>query len=189
MTFGEHLEELRRRVIISLLAFGVSFCVALAFQEPLMRLLMRPYRLAVADLNRSGLAEYMKAEHPPVETPMDAVIEELGKAKTLSPDAMDRLRAARQRELQRERERGPRAVRRPAGGEPRRAVRRLHADLRSRRRSSRRRSCCTRSGRSSRRPHEHEKRTVRRVMPWSLALSSSARLASRCSRTCRSSSC
>jgi hypothetical protein len=47
MTFGEHLEELRRRVIISLLAFGVSFCVALGFQDQLMRLMTRPYRLAL----------------------------------------------------------------------------------------------------------------------------------------------
>lgn len=172
MTFGEHLEELRRRVIISLLAFGVTFCVALAFQEPLMRLLMRPYKLAVADLNRSRLADYMKEEHAPVETPMDAVIEELGKSKTVSPEGMDRLRAARQRELQREREReAPRLaddLQAVSLGEPFGAYMQI----------------CTLAAALVSAPlllhqiwafiaaglYDHEKRTVRRVLPWSLAL-------------------
>ena len=41
----------------------VLFCVALGFQEKLMLLLTRPYRLAIEHLSKSQLEEWKKREH------------------------------------------------------------------------------------------------------------------------------
>ena len=43
MTLAEHLGELRRRLIISLVAFVIAGTVAAIFSEPLLRLLQHPY--------------------------------------------------------------------------------------------------------------------------------------------------
>jgi Tat protein translocase TatC len=43
MSVGDHLEELRRRLIYSFLGFLVFFIIALFFQEPLLRVLTRPH--------------------------------------------------------------------------------------------------------------------------------------------------
>src|SRR5258706_9731709 len=172
MTFGEHLEELRRRVIISLLAFGVTFCVALGFQDELMRLLTRPFRLAVEAVNKTQREEYRKQEHAPAETLVDAVLDELGKAKALRPDALERLRKDQERERDREREHDapqlPTGLQAVSLGEPFGAYMQI----------------CTLAAALVSAPlllhqlwafiaaglYEHEKRTVRRVLPWSLLL-------------------
>jgi len=172
MTFGEHLEELRRRVIISLLAFGVAFCVALGFQDQLMRLLTRPYRLAVADLGQSMREEYKKQPHAPVETLDDAMIDELEKGKVFLFDAIARLRAAQQRERERALDREaptlPDDLQAVSLGETFGAYMQI----------------CTLAAALVSAPillhqlwafiaaglYDHEKRTVRRVLPWSLLL-------------------
>lgn len=48
ISFGEHLEELRRRVIYSLLALGVTFIVCLFFKDRLMKLAVDPVLFALA---------------------------------------------------------------------------------------------------------------------------------------------
>ncbi len=92
MTFAEHLEELRARIIISLIAFGVAFLVAFGFQEELLRVFTRPYRAAVTEINASLRAKYAKEHHARTPTLEDRTVDELEKAKALPPDAIDRLR-------------------------------------------------------------------------------------------------
>lgn len=43
MTFGEHLEELRRRLIRSVLALLLSFTACMFYYEPLVRVMTRPH--------------------------------------------------------------------------------------------------------------------------------------------------
>lgn len=47
MSFGDHLEELRGRVLRTLLATGLGFCVALIFQDELLSLITEPHRQAM----------------------------------------------------------------------------------------------------------------------------------------------
>jgi sec-independent protein translocase protein TatC len=48
MTVGEHLEELRRRVIYALLGLAVGVAGVMVFSRPLLRLLRRPYETVMA---------------------------------------------------------------------------------------------------------------------------------------------
>lgn len=172
MTFGEHLEELRRRIIISLLAFGVLFCVALCFQEDLMRLLTRPFRLAVEDLDRSQQEEWGKKADTTPPGAVDKLLDELGKSGALKPDQLDGVR--KERQLERKREWESLAPKLPTGlqavrlGEPFSAYMQI----------------CTLAAALIAAPlmlqqlwafvaaglYENEKRTVRRILPWSLIL-------------------
>lgn len=54
MTFGEHLEELRIRVIRSLLALGLTFAACLIFQDDLFRIVSAPHTWAVDALKAEG---------------------------------------------------------------------------------------------------------------------------------------
>ncbi len=47
MNFGDHLEELRRRLIYALVALVVTFVVCLFFMKPLMRLAVNPVQFAL----------------------------------------------------------------------------------------------------------------------------------------------
>ena len=42
MSFLEHLDELRRRIIYSLIAVGIGFVFAYAYIEPIFAFIMRP---------------------------------------------------------------------------------------------------------------------------------------------------
>jgi sec-independent protein translocase protein TatC len=146
--------------------------VALGFQDQLMRLMTRPYRLAVADLGKSMREEYRKEPHAPVESLDDAMIDEFEKAKALPPDALARLRAAQQREHERALDRAapslPDDLQAVSLGETFGAYMQI----------------CTLAAALVSAPillhqlwafiaaglYDHEKRTVRRVLPWSLAL-------------------
>ncbi|MBN1422221.1 MAG: twin-arginine translocase subunit TatC [Planctomycetes bacterium] len=50
MTFGEHLEELRARIIKTLYFVAAAFAVALLFQSTLMRIVVRPHQRAFEQL-------------------------------------------------------------------------------------------------------------------------------------------
>src|SRR5262245_17887980 len=50
MTLGEHLEELRRRLVIGLGSIFVLFFVAFYFSDEAMRVVLRPYDVMVAKL-------------------------------------------------------------------------------------------------------------------------------------------
>lgn len=50
MTFGEHLEELRWRLIRSLIAVAVAFIVCWIFKQTIMQIVLRPHRLAMSAL-------------------------------------------------------------------------------------------------------------------------------------------
>ena len=52
MTLGEHLEELRRRLIIGLGSIFVLFFLAFYFSDEAMRVVLRPYYVMVAKLER-----------------------------------------------------------------------------------------------------------------------------------------
>lgn len=47
MPFTQHLEELRKRLVISAAAIGVGFLISYAFKEKLFELLMRPWLAAL----------------------------------------------------------------------------------------------------------------------------------------------
>src|SRR5688500_17096460 len=57
MTLGEHLEELRRRLIIGLGSIVVLFFVAYAFNDAAMRIVIRPYDVMMTRLEQHGTAE------------------------------------------------------------------------------------------------------------------------------------
>ncbi len=65
MTFGEHLEELRRRVIFGLIAFAVAFAAAFAFQDQLMGLFARPFERARAAINADLVLQWAAKPHAP----------------------------------------------------------------------------------------------------------------------------
>ncbi len=50
MTVVEHLDELRRRLLISLIAIGVASIVGFVFNDQIFEALLRPYRLAIEAL-------------------------------------------------------------------------------------------------------------------------------------------
>src|SRR5262245_4071080 len=51
MTLGEHLGELRKRLIRGILAVVVAFVVALYYNEPITEIVVRPFRQTVERLN------------------------------------------------------------------------------------------------------------------------------------------
>lgn len=73
MTFGEHLEELRRRLMRGILAFAVAFAAAFAFQDSLMEFFTRPYERARASLNAKWAQDWQA--RPPPEHPQQRLID------------------------------------------------------------------------------------------------------------------
>ncbi len=61
MSFGDHLEELRSRLIVALLGLVPVLLLALAFGGPLMNMLMQP---AFAELHKQGLPETFLSTSP-----------------------------------------------------------------------------------------------------------------------------
>src|SRR5262245_55435052 len=68
MSFLDHLEELRRRLIICLIAIGASFAVCYYFSGPILEILLKPLKeniFEVGDVVYLSLTEpfliYMKA--------------------------------------------------------------------------------------------------------------------------------
>jgi sec-independent protein translocase protein TatC len=68
MTLGEHLEELRKRLLRGLLALAVAFVVAWVFQEPIARIALEPYHRSVEMLNAywTEQTEALLAENPEI---------------------------------------------------------------------------------------------------------------------------
>jgi len=61
MSFGEHLEELRRRILYSLIGIVVLFVAGLCFQGDLIALIAAPHKRAMAQLEASiGLDDYRR---------------------------------------------------------------------------------------------------------------------------------
>lgn len=60
MSFGEHLEELRSRVMRSVIAVVLGFLVALIFQDTLLQVMTRPHREAMHSLAREQEALRVK---------------------------------------------------------------------------------------------------------------------------------
>ncbi|MDA1264365.1 MAG: twin-arginine translocase subunit TatC [Planctomycetota bacterium] len=61
MTLGEHLDELRSRLIRSVLAIGISFAVCWTFVKTLDGWVQQPYQTAVRDLNAELVIRAEKA--------------------------------------------------------------------------------------------------------------------------------
>ncbi len=61
MSFGDHLEDLRRRLVLALVGVVPIFCVAFAFGRPLLELLIAPARAA---LIQGGQASALLATGP-----------------------------------------------------------------------------------------------------------------------------
>ena len=75
MTFGEHLEELRRHVLISLLAFAAAFVAAFVFQDRLMEFFAGPYERARVEENRKREEEWALTKHE--QAPATRLVDEL----------------------------------------------------------------------------------------------------------------
>jgi len=76
MSLGEHLEELRRRVILSLLGLAVVLVGCLYFTGPIVRFLVQPVYDAVDSVERSNAAAVPGAppEAPPPREPLLIVL-------------------------------------------------------------------------------------------------------------------
>jgi sec-independent protein translocase protein TatC len=53
MTLGEHLEELRNRLVKGVGAVAIAFIAAFAINEPLVQFMMRPYSVAAEKIERN----------------------------------------------------------------------------------------------------------------------------------------
>jgi len=53
MTLGEHLEELRRRILYALLGLGMAMAVSLLFTDHLLAFLRQPFDAAVAEIRQA----------------------------------------------------------------------------------------------------------------------------------------
>ena len=103
MTFGEHLEELRRRIIIGLLALAVAFGVAFAFQDQLMRFFTRPYERARAQINQKLVVDWEQKKH--AQAPATRLVDELlklllAKSGFVDDETAQRLLALQAKELE-----------------------------------------------------------------------------------------
>ncbi|MBM4103285.1 MAG: preprotein translocase subunit TatC, partial [Planctomycetes bacterium] len=58
MSLGDHLEELRARLILAIAGLGVGILVSAFFGQYFVRLLLKPYEAAVRD---SGLSSHIQA--------------------------------------------------------------------------------------------------------------------------------
>src|SRR5262249_51990146 len=149
-------------------AFGVAFFVAFYYQDELQRLMTRPYRNVVDELNAKMRADWI-AKHPSHETTLvDQLVDELEKAKVLPKDAADRLHEAQKQERTDEVPQLPRNMQAVSLGESFSAYMLV----------------CTLAAVVVSAPfmlyqlwrfvsaglYEHERRTVMRVLPWSLLL-------------------
>ena len=61
MSFGDHLEDLRRRIVYALIGVVPIFCIAFAFGRPILGMLIAPARAA---LIAGGQASAMLATGP-----------------------------------------------------------------------------------------------------------------------------
>jgi Tat protein translocase TatC len=57
MTFGQHLEELRKRILFALLYVVVGVAVALAIEKPLMQITLKPHQQAFRKAQKKKLLE------------------------------------------------------------------------------------------------------------------------------------
>jgi Tat protein translocase TatC len=99
MTYGEHLEELRRRLLVGILAFAIAFVAAFAFQERLMDFFTRPFERARAAINEEILGDWAASQRRLVgperaDLPLIEVIEALAGAvaRGLPPEEVEKLR-------------------------------------------------------------------------------------------------
>jgi sec-independent protein translocase protein TatC len=69
MTFGEHLEELRRRIILALLGLLVGTVLCGVFYQELLTVLLRPYNQALEALEARGGPPPPKEESPARSAP------------------------------------------------------------------------------------------------------------------------
>ena len=59
MTLGEHLSELRRRLIISICAIAVGAVATWVLYDPILSILQHPYCQAVSHTQRSGQCGFL----------------------------------------------------------------------------------------------------------------------------------
>ena len=62
MTFGEHLEELRKRILIALLYVVVGVVVAVFFEKTLMEITLQPHQRAFRNAQKSKLLERLDTQ-------------------------------------------------------------------------------------------------------------------------------
>lgn len=71
MSFGEHLEELRGRVLRALLVVGVGLIVALFFQQQILEFIARPHRRAMGSINQQREAKRWRLELDKLQVALD----------------------------------------------------------------------------------------------------------------------
>src|SRR5688572_22205177 len=94
MTFGEHLEELRRRLMVGILAFAVAFAAAFAFQDRLVVFFSQPFERARAEINAELAAKWTEKRKadPGLAPAVTQLVEMLREAGTLSEEKVATLR-------------------------------------------------------------------------------------------------
>jgi len=168
MTFSEHLEELRGRMIISLIAFVAVFLVAFAIQDPLLRFFTRPFQQAVAEINADLRKEWAKGRHVHEKSLAENIVDVLEAEKIVSPAAIEALKVRAATESEHDAPQLPTELQAVGLGESFAAYMRV----------------CTLAAALVSAPiflfqlwrfigaglYDHERSTVLRVLPWSIAL-------------------
>jgi len=100
MTFGEHLEELRRRLMVGILAFAVAFAAAFAFQDQLFVFFAQPFERARADINRDLEAKWTEKRKadPGLAPSVDQLVDKLRSKGLLDAADVAQLRPAMERD-------------------------------------------------------------------------------------------
>jgi sec-independent protein translocase protein TatC len=100
MTFGEHLEELRRRMMVGTLAFAVAFAAAFAFQDQLIAFFSQPFERARAEINVDLAAKWTdkRKADPGLAPALDQLVELLRAKGVLEEPEVARLRPLMERD-------------------------------------------------------------------------------------------
>jgi sec-independent protein translocase protein TatC len=67
MPFFSHLEELRRRIIVSLIAIGIGFLLTFGFSEPILRILKQPLTTHLAFSRSYPFIRSVARAGPPID--------------------------------------------------------------------------------------------------------------------------
>jgi sec-independent protein translocase protein TatC len=91
MSLGDHLEELRARLILALAGLFIGVAVSFIFGTHILRLIEWPYRKAMSQATSSRLAKQQKVEVPRVEAEalslVDAIFDTLTARLASDPNA------------------------------------------------------------------------------------------------------
>jgi len=88
MDVSDHLQELRGRLIKSLIGIGVALAFCLFFQDEIMRIITRPHRIAMARLSKTIDEKHRNLEKNEL-TPAEKILAAIEKIKAKDPETAE----------------------------------------------------------------------------------------------------